>query len=94
VLRIKESRKIFFRSKPVKWTHRAVVGSALVPGELGAKIGEREEAVFVVEKLLVFTMAAFDLTVVTRRIRANAFVANAKFLCCYLEKGPDITFRV
>ena len=40
-------------------------------GELHTKIGKREEAVRVVETLLILPVAAFHLAVVMRRIRAD-----------------------
>lgn len=43
-------------------------------GELHTKIGKREEAVRVVETLLILPVAAFHLAVVMRRIRADELV--------------------
>ena len=61
----------------MKRTHRTVVGATLVGSELPTKVGERVETVRVVEEFLVFSVAALDLAIVTRRIRTDQLVADA-----------------
>ena len=46
--------------------------------ELPTKVGEREEAVGIVEALLIFSVTAFDLAVVAGRVGANQLVADAQ----------------
>ena len=46
--------------------------------ELPTKVGERVEAVCVVEPFLIFSVAALDLAVVAGRIRANQFVTDVQ----------------
>ena len=46
--------------------------------ELPSKVGERIEVVGVVESLLVFPVAAFDLAVVSGRVRADQLVADTQ----------------
>ena len=46
--------------------------------ELPTKVGERVEAVCVVETFLVFSVTAFDLAVVAGRIRANQLVTDVQ----------------
>ena len=46
--------------------------------ELPTKVGERIETVGVIESLLIFPVAAFDLAVVAGRVRANQLVADAE----------------
>lgn len=47
-------------------------------GELPTKVGERVEAVGIVEPLLVFPVAAFDLAVMAGRVGADQLVADAQ----------------
>lgn len=47
-------------------------------GELYSKVVEGEEGVGIVETFLVFPVAAFDLAVMARGIRANELVADAQ----------------
>ena len=58
-------------------THRKFVAFSLVGSELPTKVVKGIEGVFVVKAFLVFAVAAFHLTVMTRRIRTNQLVADA-----------------
>ena len=49
----------------------------LVGSELPTKVVERVEGMLVVEAFLVFPVAAFDLAVMTRCVRANQLVADS-----------------
>ncbi len=50
----------------------------MVGSEQPNQLGEREEAVGIGEALLVLAVASFDFAVVTRRVRSNELMANAK----------------
>ena len=63
-------------------------------GELHTRIGKREEAVRVVETLLILPVAAFHLAVVTRRIRADEFVTDTKACSGQLKVGGQIFLAV
>ena len=47
-----------------------------------------------VEAFLVFTVAAFDLAVVTRGVRTDEFVADAKLGSSAFEKRWEITLGI
>ena len=63
----------------------------MVGSFLPTKVGEGEEAVRVVEALLIFTMAAFHLSVVPGRIGADELVPYAKLSGRCLKEGFQIT---
>ena len=65
------------RGEPKEGTHRKLVAVSLVGSELPTKVVEGVEGMLVVKAFLVFPVAAFDLAVMARRIRANQFVADA-----------------
>ena len=73
------------RRKPTEGSHRQVVGSSLMGSELPIKIGERKEAVGVIESFPFFSVTSFDLTVVARCIGTNKFMAYAEFGGSLLE---------
>ena len=50
----------------------------LVCSELHTKIGKREEAVRIVEPLLILAVAAFHLPVVAGRVGADQLVPDSK----------------
>jgi len=58
-----------------------------VGSELPTKVGERVEAVGIVEPFLVFSVAALDLAIVAGRIGANQLVTNAQAGGSSLEEG-------
>ena len=72
-----EGTKEETRGGPTEGTHRQVVGSALVPSELGAKVSEGEEGAEAVEAFLVFSVTAFDLAVVSGGIGADQLMTDA-----------------
>ena len=57
--------------------------------EFPTKVGERIEAMGIVEALLVFPVTAFYFAVVSGRIRADQFVPYAQVEGGLLEKGFD-----
>ena len=65
-----------------------------MPSELGTKVGEGVEAADAVETVLVFAVAAFDLAVVARGVRADEFVADTEVRGCFLKKRGEITLGV
>ena len=52
-------------------SHRKVVGTGMMNGELLCKVIQRVEVVARIEALLILTVAALDFAVVPRRIRAD-----------------------
>ena len=73
--------------EPGKRTHGAGVAATLVGSELPAKVGERVEAVGIVETFLVFPVAAFHFSVMAGRIGADQLVADTQLCCGGLEQG-------
>ena len=63
-------------------------------GKLLCKVLERIERVARVEAFLILTVAALDLTVVPRSIRANEFVADPQLGSRLFEQRRQITFAV
>ena len=57
--------------------------------EFPTKVGERIEAMGIVEALLVFPVAAFYFAVVPGRVGADQFVPYAQVKGGLLEKGFD-----
>ena len=72
------SGKFFSGREPGKRAHGQVVGAILVCSELHTKIGKREEAVRIVEPLLILAVAAFHLPVVAGRVGADQLVPDSK----------------
>ena len=70
--------KKLHRGEPGEKAHRHVVGTILVGSELLSKVGEREEAVGIIETLLILPVAAFNLAVMSGRERANELVADVE----------------
>ena len=64
--------------EPAEGSHREVVRAAIVNGKLLCEIIQRIESVAGVKTFLILAVAALDLAVVARGIRANALVANAQ----------------
>lgn len=58
------------RRKPAQRSHRKVVGALVVNGELFSKVIQGIKGVRIVEALLIFPVAAFDLAVVPGSIGA------------------------
>ena len=65
--------------KPMEGSHRKVVGTGMMNGELLCKVIQRVEVVARIEALLILTVAALDFAVVPRRIRADQLVLDAQF---------------
>ena len=59
-------------------SHRKVVGTGMMNGELLCKVIQRVEVVARIEALLILTVAALDFAVVPRRIRADQLVPDAQ----------------
>ncbi len=78
----------------MKWTHGAGVAPTLVGRKLPTKVGEGEEAVRVVEVLLIFTMAAFHLSVVAGRIGTDELVPYAQLSGRCLKEGFQVALAV
>ena len=80
--------------EPVQWSHGEAVAAILVGSELPTKIDEREEGMGVVETLLILTVAAFHLAVVSWGIRSNQLVTNAFACKRSFEQRRDIALAV
>lgn len=61
-------------------------------GQLPTKAVERMEEMGVVEQALIFSVTAFDFSVMARSVRLNPFVPNMKL--CGFKKSEDIPFAV
>ena len=75
----------------MKWTHGTGVAPTLVGSFLPTKVGEGEEAVRVVEALLIFTMAAFYLSIVAGRIGSDELVPNSQLSGRCLKESFQVT---
>ena len=58
-------------------SHRKVVGTGMMNGELLCKVIQRVKVVARIETFLILTVAALDFAVVPRRIRLDAFHPDA-----------------
>ena len=62
--------------------------------ELHTKVGERIEAVRIIETFLILAVTALDLTVAPGRVRANQLVADTQFGSRRFKQGFQITAAV
>ena len=74
----------------MKRTHGTGVAQALGGSFLPTKVGEGIETVRVVETFLVFSMAAFHLSIVAGRIGADELVANSQLSGRCLKEGFQV----
>ena len=72
--------------KPMEGSHRKVVGTGMMNGELLFKVIQRVEVVARIEALLILTVAALDFAVVPRRIRADQLVPDAQLGGCLFKQ--------
>ena len=79
VLHIRESGEDLQRRAPGEGSHREVVVLTLSSGQLGFKVLKGKERVGCVEFLIVFSVAALNLSIMSWRIRLNQFMLNSKF---------------
>ena len=82
------------RRKPVKGSHREVVGAAVVDGKLLCEVIQGKESVRRIEALLILAVAALHFAVVTRCIGANQLVADtqlggSRLKDCLLYTSPS-----
>ena len=82
----RESSKFFKRGKPRQRTHRSGVRTAKVGGKLFLKVLERMEGMGFIETPLVFTMTAFNLTVVS-----DEFMTDIQLNCHLFKKSRLIS---
>ena len=68
-------------------THRKLVILPLVGSEMPTKVGEGVEGTLVVKAFLIFTVAAFHLTVMARCVRMDQFMADTQLLQRCFKKG-------
>ena len=80
--------------QPTQRSHGNVVGTAVVGSELFGEILKRIERVAGIKPFLVFPVAAFHLTVVTRRIRSDQLMPNAQFDGRFFKQGRKIASAV
>ena len=82
------------RRKPREWTHRKVVGAAVMDSKLLLEVSQREERVDRIKAFLVFPVAALHFAIVPWGVGADELVADAKISGGFLKKGLDIPFAV
>ena len=87
VLHIREGGKDLERRAPGKGSHREVIVLPLSSGKLGFKVVKGKERVGCVEFLIVFPVAALNLSIVSWRIRFNQFMLDPKFGKSLLEES-------
>lgn len=73
---VKEQYKFLPGRKPAKGAHQEVIGAILAHSSLYTKIGKSVAALSSIKTFLVFTMAAFRLAVLPRRVRLDQFAAD------------------
>ncbi len=78
-------RKEFGRREEEQRTHRTIVGSSLVRSELRTKIGERIEAVRIIEALLILSVASLNLAVVPRSVGTDKLMPYPELFRCKLK---------
>lgn len=83
----REGKQELFRRAPGKGAHGESIVLALADGELFLEVGEGEELVGSVEVLVVFAVAALDLSIVPGSIRTDELVADAELRKGGFEKG-------
>ena len=82
------------RRKPVKRSHRKVVGTAVVDSKLLCKVVEGIKSVAGIKTLLILAVAALDLTIVPRRVGADQSVSNPQISGSFLKQGHAVTLAV
>ena len=82
------------RRKPGEWTHRKVVGAAVMDSKLLLEVSQREERVDRVKAFLVFPVATLHFAIVPWGVGADELVADAKISGGFLKNGLDIPFAV
>ena len=82
------------RRKPVKRSHRKVVGTAVVDSKLLCKVVEGIKSVAGIKTLLILAVAALDLTIVPRRVGADQLVADAKLGSGLFKERRQIAFAI
>ena len=87
VLHIREGGEDLQRRAPGEGSHREVVVLTLSSGQLGFKVLKGKERVGCVEFLIVFSVAALNLSIMSWRIRLNQFMLNSKFGKGLLKKS-------
>ena len=79
---------------PAEGSHGRVVRAAVVDGKLLCKVLERIERAARVEAFLILTVAALDLTVVPRCVRANEFVPDVQLGSRLFKQRRQIALAV
>ena len=62
--------------------------------ELFVKISQREESMYRIKAFPVFPVAAFDLAIMSGRVRTDQFMLDAQLGGGFLKKGLAIPFTV
>ena len=80
--------------KPVERPHGKVVGTAVMDSKLLFEVCKRIETAAGIETFLVFPVAALYLAIVSRGVRPDELMTDAKLLRGRLEQGRQIPFAV
>ena len=80
VLHKRERGKDLFGRAPGEWSHRKIVVGAFSDSKLSLEIRKAVKAMRGIEFLVVFTVAAFYFSVMTRSVRTDQLVPDAEFI--------------
>ena len=70
----------------MKRAHRHIVRAAEIDSKLSSEIIQRVERMAGIETLLIFSVAALNLAVMSGRVGTDQLVADTEFLRSLLEK--------
>lgn len=87
----RERREDLSGSSLMKGTHGAGVAATLVGNFLNTKVGKGIETARIIETLLILTMTAFHLPIMTRSIGTDELVAYAHLSSRCLKEGFQVT---
>ena len=79
-LHIRESEKNLFRRMPVKRSHRKIIVLALANSQLFSKVFKWIELMRSIKFFIIFSVTAFNLTVMTWSKRTNKFMSDLQLL--------------
>ena len=80
--------------KPVERSHGKVVGESVVNDELLSEVVQGKERVGVIETLLIFSMAALHLLVVSGGVGTDELVPDTQFSSSGFKESRQISFTV
>ena len=80
MLHIEKRKKNMFRRVPVEWSHGEVVILSLPGGKLLFEVGKGVKLMAGVELLVVLSVTAFYLAIMSGRVRPNQLVPDAELI--------------